>query len=403
MTGNRRSGGPARKRTSAQRGLRGTVYRRGSKWAYMIDLDADLLTGKRQQRAKSGFETEQSAWDALAEANAELRTDAYVAPSKRTVSEFFDEWLAGIQMSVKPTTFANYSTYARAYVVPVIGSRKLQDLEPATITAFYLHLLTHGRRRRATNHAMYEWWISETAAGRSVRPTDLAKKVGVTYSAASNAIRRYRAGRIPPVQTTGLSARAVASVHVMLHRALRDAAAAKYIRSNPAALAEVPRAERQPHSTWTPAQLGQFLRHVQGDRLYAMWLLFATTGVRRSEAVGAVRSAFDAEAGTITVVSTRVIAGGKAQSSTGKTRRSRPGDKVVLTGTMQRGRAEIVEHATAVGLRMTTAVSKKTSVVVAADPDSLSGKAKDARAIGVPVVNEHAFLRVLAEMPSHQP
>jgi DNA polymerase-3 subunit epsilon len=81
----------------------------------------------------------------------------------------------------------------------------------------------------------------------------------------------------------------------------------------------------------------------------------------------------------------------------------RPGDKVVLTGTMQRGRAEIVEHATAVGLRMTTAVSKKTSVVVAADPDSLSGKAKDARAIGVPVVNEHAFLRVLAEMPSHQP
>jgi hypothetical protein len=79
MTGNRRSDGPARKRTSAQRGLRGTVYRRGSKWAYMIDLDADLLTGKRQQRAKSGFETEQSAWDALAEANAELRTDAYVA------------------------------------------------------------------------------------------------------------------------------------------------------------------------------------------------------------------------------------------------------------------------------------------------------------------------------------
>jgi hypothetical protein len=57
-------------------------------------------------------------------------------------------------MSVKPTTFANYSTYARAYVVPVIGSRNLQDLEPATITAFYLHLLTHGRRRRATNHAM---------------------------------------------------------------------------------------------------------------------------------------------------------------------------------------------------------------------------------------------------------
>jgi DNA polymerase-3 subunit epsilon len=73
----------------------------------------------------------------------------------------------------------------------------------------------------------------------------------------------------------------------------------------------------------------------------------------------------------------------------------RPGDTVVLTGQMQRGRAEITAQARAAGLRMTSAVSRKTSVVVAADPDSLSGKARDARTLGVPVVNEHTFLRVL--------
>jgi integrase len=33
-------------------------------------------------------------------------------------------------------------------------------------------------------------------------------------------------------------------------------------------------------------QLGTFLRHVRGDRLYAMWLLFATTGMRRGEVLG---------------------------------------------------------------------------------------------------------------------
>lgn len=76
----------------------------------------------------------------------------------------------------------------------------------------------------------------------------------------------------------------------------------------------------------------------------------------------------------------------------------RPGDTVVLTGTMQRGRAEITAHARAAGLRMTSSVSRRTTVVVAADPDSLSGKARDARACGVPVVNEHVFLRVLAAM-----
>ena len=73
-----------------------------------------------------------------------------------------------------------------------------------------------------------------------------------------------------------------------------------------------------------------------------------------------------------------------------------PGDTVVLTGQMQRGRAEITAQARAAGLRTTSSVSRKTTVVVAADPDSLSGKARDARSLGVPVVNEHTFLRVLA-------
>jgi DNA polymerase-3 subunit epsilon len=75
-----------------------------------------------------------------------------------------------------------------------------------------------------------------------------------------------------------------------------------------------------------------------------------------------------------------------------------PGDRVVLTGQMQRGRAEITAEATAAGLHMTSSVSRKTRVVVAADPDSLSGKAKDARAIGIPVVGEPAFIRALAQM-----
>ncbi len=89
-------------------------------------------------------------------------------------------------------------------------------------------------------------------------------------------------------------------------------------------------------------------------------------------------------------------ADGPALNATGLT--LRPGDTVVLTGTMQRGRAEITAQARAAGLRMTSAVSRRTTVVVAADPDSLSGKACDARDLNVPVVNEHAFLRILTDM-----
>lgn len=76
----------------------------------------------------------------------------------------------------------------------------------------------------------------------------------------------------------------------------------------------------------------------------------------------------------------------------------RPGDKVVLTGAMKRDRADIAAEATAAGVRVTGAVSKQTRVLAAADPDSMSGKAKRARECGVPVVSEDAFLRALATL-----
>ncbi len=308
---------------SARRGLQGTVYQRGQRWAYMIDLGPDPLTGKRRQRAKSGFADETTAWDALAEANAELRTDTYVEPSRRTVTEFFTEWLTTIEFAVKPTTFANYSTYARAYVIPIIGAQKLQNIDTATVNALYRHLLAVGRSRPDTNTVMYQRWHQATAAGTPIGPTALAAHAGVTMSAAGNAIRRYRAGRLPAADTPGLSPRAVASIHVMLRRALRDAVTWKYLRANPAATAEPPRGEKREHATWTATQLTVFLTTARTDRLYALWLLFASTGLRRSEAVGAQRTALDLAAGTISLVTTHVIANGKAHVSHGKTRRSR--------------------------------------------------------------------------------
>lgn len=72
------------------------------------------------------------------------------------------------------------------------------------------------------------------------------------------------------------------------------------------------------------------------------------------------------------------------------------GDVVVLTGTMDGGtREELAGAARAAGLRVTSAVSGRTAVVVAADPDSLSVKARDARARGIPIVGEAAFLRAV--------
>src|SRR3546814_13377989 len=58
------------------------------------------------------------------------------------------------------------------------------------------------------------------------------------------------------------------------------------IDRNPAARARPPRGERVEIVTWTSAQVAQFLRGVAGDPLFALWVLLATTGLRRGEALG---------------------------------------------------------------------------------------------------------------------
>ncbi|MEK8226445.1 hypothetical protein NKG05_10785 [Oerskovia sp. M15] len=60
----------------------------------------------------------------------------------------------------------------------------------------------------------------------------------------------------------------------------------------------------------------------------------------------------------------------------------------MLTGAMTRAREEWERDARAAGLSPWPNVTQRTRVVIAADPDSLSGKARTARRYGIPVVGE---------------
>lgn len=73
-----------------------------------------------------------------------------------------------------------------------------------------------------------------------------------------------------------------------------------------------------------------------------------------------------------------------------------PGSIVVLTGAMSRPREQWEADLVAAGFRTASAVSKKVNLVVAADPDSLSGKARKARDYGIPVVGESFLSDLLA-------
>lgn len=47
---------------------------------------------------------------------------------------------------------------------------------------------------------------------------------------------------------------------------------------------------------------------------------------------------------------------------------------------------------------MTGVVSRKTTIVVAADPDSISGKARKARDLGIPIVDYATYLGMLGSI-----
>ncbi|WP_139007036.1 exonuclease domain-containing protein [Arthrobacter crystallopoietes] len=75
--------------------------------------------------------------------------------------------------------------------------------------------------------------------------------------------------------------------------------------------------------------------------------------------------------------------------------RPEPGDVIVLTGTMSRQKSDIASFLEAMGYTVADNVTKKTNIVVAADPDSLSGKAAKARKYGIPLAGEHYLYDVI--------
>ena len=73
-----------------------------------------------------------------------------------------------------------------------------------------------------------------------------------------------------------------------------------------------------------------------------------------------------------------------------------PGDLIVLTGEMSHPRSDWEARIASLGFVPWNAVTKKVKLLVAADPDSLSGKARKARDYGIPIVDEVGLERLLS-------
>lgn len=119
----------------------------------------------------------------------------------------------------------------------------------------------------------------------------------------------------------GLAPKTVKNIHRMLHRAFKDAVAWDYLTFNPTEHASLPRVARNANTRpkpWTVDELAAWLQVALQDRFAALWLLAATTGMRRSELAGIRRDDLDLDSGTLRIADTRVVVDGHGQDSDGK-------------------------------------------------------------------------------------
>ncbi|GAA1017931.1 hypothetical protein Aple_026870 [Acrocarpospora pleiomorpha] len=79
-----------------------------------------------------------------------------------------------------------------------------------------------------------------------------------------------------------------------------------------------------------------------------------------------------------------------------------PGDMVVFTGEMDGARETWEERARQASYIPHPNITKKVRLLIAADPDTLSGKARKARSYGIPIITPTAFAEILTR-PANAP
>jgi hypothetical protein len=147
----------------------------------------DAATGKRKRKWHSFKGNKRQAQIECARLISEVTGGTYIEPSKTTLQEFFERWLAYIKPNVASLTFERYADIARKNIAPLLGGLILTKIQPVQISAAYAKALDSGRRdgkgglSPRTVHHMHR--ILKQALGQAVRwnllvknPADLEKR-----------------------------------------------------------------------------------------------------------------------------------------------------------------------------------------------------------------------------------
>ncbi len=146
---------------------------------------------------------------------------------QETVEHYLTEWLETVRHQVKTSSFHCYDNSIRLHVVPSLGKHRLSKLTPQHVQQFYTQKLK-----------------------------------------------------------AGLSSTTVRQIHLILHRALKDAMRMGMIQRNVTEMVKPPRNRKVEMKTLDARQAALFVDAANGERLEALFVLAITTGMRQGELLG---------------------------------------------------------------------------------------------------------------------
>jgi len=175
-------------------------------------------------------------------------------------------------------------------------------------------------------HALRAEGTSLNETAKRLR-AEIPEAAHITKDTLASSLRRSAAAGDADAAEPGLDRRTVNYVHTILHRAFKDAVRWGRLARNPADAADPPRAGQKSDGVhaWDATTLRRFLEASReaGDRLHGLWVLLATTGMRRGEALGLRWSDLDLDTGRARVVQTIIPITGAVSVGEPKTGRGR--------------------------------------------------------------------------------
>ena len=239
-----------------------------------------VTTDGREIRKSIYGSTFEDVHQRLTQLKAQTMTGRRMATTSQTVGEYLEYWLSDIVLHrVRASTYQSYEWLCSKYLIPLFGRKRLVRLNGADIRKGFQMLkgtcqcCDQGKDQSREDKAQVERVKrADRNPRKNARRIEGARCCALTPPICCHAV---------------VSDGTVRVLHRVLRAALQDAVTEEAILAeNPAKNLRLNHRYRPRFTAWTGEDAQRFLKVVRDDRLYALYAVALSLGLRRGEALG---------------------------------------------------------------------------------------------------------------------